>query len=85
MSEKGKLPPWYPKFPGWEEVATVPCVRVGETAILVCGDRSRNKTQTLPGGPVVTKKIELPVKWNELMQKAGYRPLKEFLLKGETA
>jgi hypothetical protein len=85
MSEKAKWPPWYPKFPGWEEIPTTPCVRAGETAILVCGDKSRNKTQTLPGGPVVTKKIELPGKWDELMQKAGYRPLKEFLLKGETA
>ena len=82
MSQKGKLPPWYPRFPGWEEIATTPYVRPGMTAILVCGDRSRNKTQTLPGAPVVTKKIELPAKWDSLMQKAGYRPLKEFFLKG---
>ncbi len=79
---KGKLPPWYPKFPGWEQIVTTPYVTAGRTAILVCGDESRNKTQTLPGGSVVTKNIELPAKWDELMQKAGYRPLKEFFLKG---
>ncbi len=36
----------------------------------------------MPGAPVVTKKVELPAKWDALMQKAGYRPLKEFFLKG---
>ncbi len=82
MAEKGKWPPWYPKFPGWEEISTTPYSAAGRTAILVCGDRSRNKTQTLPGAPVVTKKIDLPAKWDTLMQKAGYRPLKEFFLNG---
>jgi hypothetical protein len=79
-SQKGKLPPWYPRFPGWEEIATTHYVEANKTAILVCGDESRNKTQTLPGGSVVTQKIELPEKWNELMHKAGYRPLEEFYL-----
>jgi hypothetical protein len=82
MSQKGKLPPWYPRFPGWEEIATTPYAAAGGTVILVCGDRSRNKTQTMPGAPVVTRKVELPAKWDALMQKAGYRPLKEFFLKG---
>jgi hypothetical protein len=82
MAQMGQWPPWYPKFPGWEEISTTPYAAAGRTAILVCGDRSRNKTQTLPGAPVVTKKIELPAKWDALMQKAGYGPLKEFFLKG---
>jgi hypothetical protein len=80
-TQKGKLPPWYPRFPGWEEIATTPYVGPGMTSILVCGDESRNKTQTLPGGSVVTKKIELPAKWDALMQQAGYRPLKEFFFR----
>jgi hypothetical protein len=79
--QKGKLPPWYPRFPGWEDVATIPSIQAGKTAILVCGDESRNKTQTLPGGSVVTKKIELPEKWDELMREAGYRSLKDFFFK----
>jgi hypothetical protein len=80
-SKKGKLPPWYPRFQGWEEIATTPFVEPDLTSILVCGDESRNKTETLPGGSVVTKKIELPAKWDALMQQAGYRPLKEYFFK----
>ena len=32
----------------------------GKTAILVCGDESRNKAQTMPGGSYVTREIQLP-------------------------
>jgi hypothetical protein len=52
--------------------------------IIVCGDPARNKVQTLAGGAgVAIKEIKLPAKWDELMEKAGYRPLKEFYLKSE--
>src|SRR5690606_15668119 len=40
-SDPGRLPPWYPRFPGWEEVETVPAV--GMLDFIVCGDASRNK------------------------------------------
>jgi hypothetical protein len=46
-AEKGRLPPWYPEFPGWEEFVTTPSLQAGKVEILVCGDRSRNKTQTM--------------------------------------
>jgi hypothetical protein len=50
--------------------------------IIVCGDPARNKMQTLAGSAgVAIKEIKLPAKWDELMEKAGYRPLKEFYLK----
>jgi hypothetical protein len=75
------LPPWFPKFPGAEKIVTVPVMKQGKTAILVCGDESRNKTQTMPGGNYTTKEIQLPANWDALMEKAGYRPLKEFFLK----
>jgi hypothetical protein len=79
-NEKGKLPPWYPRFPGWEEIQTTPAIKMVE--IIVCGDPARNKVQTLAGGAgVAIKEIKLPAKWDELMEKAGYRPLKEFYLK----
>lgn len=79
-TEKGKLPPWYPRVPGWEEIETTPAIRVVE--FIVCGDPARNKVQTLAGGPgSAIKEIELPTRWDELMEKAGYRPLQEFYLK----
>lgn len=78
-SERGLLPPWYPKAPGWEEIETVPAVRGIE--FLVCGDPARNKAQILAGGPgAAIAEIRLPTNWDELMEKAGYRPLREFYL-----
>ena len=79
-TQKGMLPPWYPRFPGWEAIETSPAIR--QVEFIVCGDPARNKVQTLAGGPgAAIKEIKLPAKWDELMAKAGYRPLKEFFLK----
>jgi hypothetical protein len=77
-AEKGKLPPWYGRFTGWEEVVTSPCIiEEAIPEILVCGDASRNKTQTLPGGSVITREVELPADWDKLMADLGYPELKE--------
>jgi hypothetical protein len=74
------LPPWYPRFPGWENIETTPALR--QVEFIVCGDPTRNKVQILAGGPgSAIKEIKLPAKWNELMAKAGYRPLQEFFFK----
>ena len=79
-TEKAKLPPWYPRFPGWEQIETTPAISMVE--FIVCGDPARNKVQILAGGPGTTiKEIELPAKWDDLTSKAGYRPLQEFFLK----
>jgi hypothetical protein len=80
QAEKGKLPPWYPRFPGWEDIQTHPVARPNNLEILVLGDPSRNKVQTLAAGGYNTKQIPLPKKWDELMKEAGYRPLREFIL-----
>lgn len=78
---KGKLPPWYPKTPGWEEIRTIPSLTRDGIRILVCGDPSRNKAQVLAGGTGKSvKEIKLPANWDELMEKEGYRPLKEFVI-----
>ena len=78
-AEKGKLPPWYPRSPGWEEIVTTPTITPGRLQIIVCGDPNRNKAQTLAGGMGgATKEVRLPANWDELMKKAGYRPLREF-------
>lgn len=79
--EKGGLPPWLPRFPGWKKIETTPAIAEGKLEIIVCGDPSRNKAQTLAGGGLNTIEIRLPTNWNELMREAGYRPLDEFLLK----
>jgi hypothetical protein len=80
-ASKGKLPPWYPRAPGWEEITTTPSIARNGIRILVCGDPSRNKAQVLAGGRGGSvKEVKLPAKWDELMEKAGYRPLKEFVL-----
>ncbi len=75
--ERGGLPPWLPEFPGREEIMTVPVMKMGKTAILICGDVNRNKTQTMPGGAVSTVEVNLPEKWDELMAKLHYPKLKE--------
>lgn len=76
---KGKLPPWYPKFPGWEEIVTTPSATPGKLQVIVCGDPSRNKVQTLAGGMGgAIEEIQLPANWGKLMEEAGYRPLSEF-------
>jgi hypothetical protein len=78
---KGKLPPWYPRAPGWEEIKTTPSITRNTIHILVCGDPSRNKAQVLAGGTGKSvKEVKLPATWDELMEKAGYRPLREFVI-----
>ena len=39
-SEPGKLPPWFPRFPGSEQIETVPAIAMVE--FIVCGDPARN-------------------------------------------
>jgi hypothetical protein len=81
-AEKGKLPPWYPRFPGWEDIVTTPAVTRGKLQIIVCGDPNRNKVQTLAGGMgAAIEEIRLPANWDELMEELGYRPLSEFLIR----
>ena len=46
------------------------------TAILVCGDANRNKTQTMPGGAVSTWEIEVPANWDKLMAELRYPTLR---------
>jgi hypothetical protein len=80
LAEKGKLPPWFGRFPEWQEIVTTPCLNPEKPPeILVCGDPSRNKTQALPGGSISTQEIQLPFKWDRLMDELGYPPLKNFV------
>ena len=64
-----------------KEMMTLPTMKEGMTAFLITGDASRNKIQTMPGGGYKSIQIELPAKWDSLMSKLGYAPLKEFYVK----
>jgi hypothetical protein len=81
-AEKGKLPPWYPRVPGWEDIVTTPAVTRGKLQVIVCGDPNRNKVQTLAGGMgAAIQEIRLPANWDELMRRSGHRPLSEFSIR----
>lgn len=78
QAEKGKLPPWYPRCAGWEDIETTPSIERG-IDVLVCGDPSRNKVQVLAGSLLSAHmEIQLPEKWDTLMENLGYPPLKSF-------
>jgi hypothetical protein len=80
-AEKGMLPPWFEKIPGWEEIVTIPAASGIE--ILICGDEGRNKAQTLSGIGArlpTPKQIKLPANWDRMMEELGYKPLKSYYL-----
>ena len=80
-AELDLLPPWFPEFPGSEKIYTTPCLRPGGAQILICGDRSRNKVQTLSGTLWRPIEIRLPANWDKLMADLGHQPLKSFYRK----
>ena len=75
-------PPWL-AWTGMRTMETVPVMQRGKTAIIITGDTNRNKTMCVPGGGFTSVKIELPRKWDELMEKANYKPLSSFYLKSD--
>ncbi len=74
------VPDWYKSIIDDEKIVTYACMNKGETPILVTGDSSRNKIQTIPGGGYVTTEIKLPENWNELVAPLGYEPIENFYL-----
>ena len=72
-------PPWF-GWTGFERLETVPAMAEGKSALLVTGDKSRNKEMCLPGGGFATVKIQLPKAWNKLMAERGYEPLEKSCL-----
>lgn len=59
---------------------TVPVMQKGKTAVLITGDAARNKTMCLPGGGMVTIRIDLPENWDALLAPLGYEPIKKAYL-----
>ena len=74
------VPEWYKPLIKEDKIETIACMNKGETALLVTGDASRNKIQTMPGGGYVTTEIRLPENWNELLAPLGYEPIENFYL-----
>lgn len=82
QAEPTPCPEWYAQPEGCEgaELMTVPVMQSGMTALLVTGDRARNKVQTMPGGGYNTVEIVLPANWDDLMREAGYAPQNRFYI-----
>ncbi len=76
--EETLTPVWYDT--DGETMATIPTMQKGTTALLITGDASRNKIQTMPGGGNSMVKIELPANWNTLMAAKGYSALSDMYL-----
>ncbi len=79
-AEPTPCPEWYARPEGCRgtQIMTVPVMKPEMTAILITGDRARNKVQIMPGGGYSTVGIILPPEWDALMQEAGYAPLSRF-------
>ena len=56
------------------KIYTSSVMKKGETRILVLGDVSRNKVQTISGGISVTIDIKLPNKWDALLEQINQDP-----------
>ncbi len=51
----------------YSNIDTVATMTKGNTAIIIQGDESRNKTQVMPGGVAVSKEIRLDTTWDDLL------------------
>ena len=73
-SEDAKItasPPWINGIT-YSEIETVATMIKGNTDIIVTGDSSRNKTQVMPGGISVTKKVKVSDNWEKLVTSVNY-------------
>lgn len=63
----------------YASIDTVATMKKGNTAIIIQGDESRNKTQVMPGGMSVSKEIKLGTNWDNLLESMVisivYQPL----------
>ncbi len=64
----------------YSEIDTVATMIKGNTDIIVTGDSSRNKTQVMPGGISITKKVKLSDNWDKLVTSVNYNPIDNFCL-----
>ncbi|MDE5620322.1 MAG: dockerin type I repeat-containing protein [Ruminococcus sp.] len=72
-------PPWINGIT-YSDIDTVATMIKGNTDIIITGDSSRNKTQVMPGGISVTKKVKLSDNWDKLVTSMNYNPIDSFYL-----
>lgn len=72
-------PPWMNGIT-YSDIDTVATMIKGNTDIIVTGDSSRNKTQVMPGGISITKKVKLSNHWDKLVTGMNYNPIDSFYL-----
>lgn len=72
-------PPWMNGIT-YSDIDTVATMIKGNTDIIVTGDSSRNKTQVMPGGISITKKVRLSDNWDKLVTSVNYNQIDNFYL-----
>lgn len=72
-------PPWMNGIT-YSDIDTVATMIKGNTDIIVTGDSSRNKTQVMPGGISITKKVKLSNHWDKLVTSMNFNPIDSFYL-----
>lgn len=68
----------------YANIETVATMKKGNTDIIITGDSSRNKTQVMPGGCSVPKKVKLSDRWDSLVTGVNFFPLDDFRLTEQT-
>ena len=80
-SEGGETTPTAPWYDRTENtIKTVATMRKDSTIFIITGDTARNKVQVMPGGNFSTCKVEVPIKWDSIMDAKGYPSLESFYL-----
>ncbi len=74
-------PPWINGIT-YSDIYTVATMTKGNTDIIVTGDSSRNKTQVMPGGISVSKKVKLSDNWEKLVTSVNYPQTDSYILSG---
>lgn len=72
-------PPWMNGIT-YSDIDTVATMIKGNTDIIVTGDSSRNKTQVMPGGISIIKKVKLSDNWDKLVTSMNFNPIDNFNL-----
>lgn len=72
-------PPWMNGIT-YSDIDTVATMIKGNTDIIVTGDSSRNKTQVMPGGISITKKVKLSDNWDKLVTSMNFNSIDSFYL-----
>lgn len=78
-AQDSTIPDWYTQLlPNKDTIKTISVLAKGKTEILITGDSTRNKAQSMTGGSCKTIEVELPENWNELLDALNQKPYYNF-------